>query len=124
MPTLRKIDSILVVALLVMTTWILLTSGVTLLSLSTGSEPGSIKLDWHDEINRMEGVLNYLIPIATLVLGSHFVIVPRIGCWKPVVLFYEVIGFVSATFVAIAVWNLIARAHGPNIDLWNLIWWW
>jgi hypothetical protein len=123
MPTLRQIDSILVATVLLLTTSVLLVSGGTLLSLAADETPGSIKLDWHDEINRMEHLLNHLIPAGVLLLIGHLAILGKTKNWGRSVLAYELISFLSATFVAIAVWSFIAKAHAPAIDLWSSIWW-
>jgi hypothetical protein len=123
MPTLRQIDSILVATVLLLTTWVLLASGGTLLSLAAEETPDSIKLDWHDEINRMEHALNHLIPAGALLLIGHLAILGKTKNWGRLVLAYELISFLSATFVAIAVWSFIAKAHAPAIDLWSSIWW-
>jgi hypothetical protein len=123
MPTLRQIDSILVATVLLLTTWVLLTSGGTLLSLAADETPGSIKLDWHDEINRMDRVLNHLIPAGALLLVGHIAILWKTKNWGRSVLAYELTCFLSATFVAISVWSFIAKAHAPTIDLWRSIWW-
>ena len=123
MPTLRQIDSILIATVLLLTTSVLLVSGGTLLSLAADETPGSIKLDWHDEINRMERVLNYLIPAGVLLLVIHFAILWKTKNRGRSVLAYELLCFLSATFIALAVWSFIAQAHASAIDLWKSIWW-
>ncbi len=124
MLSLRSVDLAIAIATLMATTWILLTSGFTLLSLSKGGDPGTIKSDWHDEIRWMETVLNWLIPAAILLIGAHLAIAVKTKKWKPVLLLFEGCGVGSAIFVAISVWNFIASIHPTEIHLWeNRIWW-
>ena len=124
MRSLRRVDFALAIAVLVVTTWILLASGFTMLGLASGDQPDTVKLDWHDEIRWMETVLNWLIPAAILLLAAHLAIAAKTKEWKPVLLLFEGCGVGSAIFVAIFVWNFIASVHLPEIHLWeNHIWW-
>lgn len=124
MLALRRVDLAIAITILMATTWILLTSGFTLLSLSKEDDPGTIPLDWHDEIRWMATVLNWLVPAAILLIGAHLAIAVKTKEWKPVLLLFEGCGVGSAIFVAVAVWSFIASVHLPEIHLWeNHIWW-
>ena len=87
--------------------------------------PGTMgRIDVVPEIGIHAFVLNVLIPLGIAVIAAKFWMRAKIPERPASNLVFEIVAFASAVFVAITVWQYLARAHGPASEFRaERIWW-
>lgn len=82
------------------------------------------KIDWMDEISLVAFVLNVFLPLEILLMGIHAFVRSKNRDARWLRLIFEASAVFGSAFVAISVWIMMDRFHGPEINLWaHSIWW-
>jgi hypothetical protein len=97
--------------------------GVAVPSLIAAVSPDYIKIDEMGELEILSLSLNFAVPAGFVALIAAIVLCVR-RALPPLPLVLVALGFVSAAFCSIMVWNALATHFPPPLNIWkDYIWW-
>ena len=83
---------------------------------------GGHRIDLVDEIAVMRFVLNVILPLAVVALGTSTVVKIRARPLQPLTIVFNIAALVGVFACATALFGLFVAIHRP-VNLWSQIWW-